>query len=164
GIAAVYNWQMGAIAAAQWKTLSIPAVLVSAGTVVFTIMGSRFNMMMMGDEDAAAMGLRVRLFRSVMFIAVSIVVASLVSITGNIGFVGLVVPHVVRLFSRTSDNRIIMPMSALFGASYIMWADAYARSVHGAAELPLGIVTAFIGAPFFMFLMIKNGYGGGGKK
>ena len=62
------------------------------------------------------------------------------------------------------DNRIIMPMSALFGASYIMWADAYARSVHGAAELPLGIVTAFIGAPFFMFLMIKNGYGGGGKK
>ena len=164
GIAAVYNWQMGAIAAAQWKTLSIPAVLVSAGTVVFTIMGSRFNMMMMGDEDAAAMGLRVRLFRSVMFIAVSIVVASLVSITGIIGFVGLVVPHVVRLFSRTSDNRIIMPMSALFGASYIMWADAYARSVHGAAELPLGIVTAFIGAPFFMFLMIKNGYGGSGKK
>ena len=164
GIAAVYNWQMGAIAAAQWKTLSIPAALVGAGTVVFTIMGSRFNMMMMGDEDAAAMGLRVRLFRSGMFIAVSIVVASLVSITGIIGFVGLVVPHVVRLFSRTSDNRIIMPMSALFGASYIMWADAYARSVHGAAELPLGIVTAFIGAPFFMFLMIKNGYGGSGKK
>ena len=164
GIAAVYNWQMGAISAAQWKTLSIPAALVTGGTVVFTIMGSRFNMMMMGDEDAAAMGLRVRLFRSIMFIVVSIVVASLVSITGIIGFVGLVVPHVVRLFSRTSDNRIIMPMSALFGASYIMWADAYARSVHGAAELPLGIVTAFIGAPFFMFLMIKNGYGGSRKK
>ena len=163
GIAAVYNWQMGAIAAAQWKILPIPAALISVGTIVFTVMGSRFNMMMMGDEDAAAMGLRVRLFRSVMFIVVSIVVASLVSITGIIGFVGLVVPHVVRLFSRTSDNRIIMPMSALFGASYIMWADAYARSVHGAAELPLGIVTAFIGAPFFMFLMIKNGYGGSGK-
>lgn len=164
GIAAVYNWQMGAIAAAQWKTLTIPAVLVTAGTVAFTCMGSRFNMMMMGDEDAAAMGLRVRLFRSVMFIVVSIVVASLVSITGIIGFVGLVVPHVVRLFSRTSDNRIVMPMSALFGASYIMWADAYARSVHGASELPIGIVTAFIGAPFFMFLMIKNGYGGSRKK
>lgn len=163
GIAAVYNWQMGAIAAAQWKTLSIPAVLVTAGTVAFSLMGSRFNMMMMGDEDAAAMGLRVRLFRSVMFIVVSVVVASLVSITGIIGFVGLVVPHVVRLFARTSDNRIIMPMSALFGSSYIMWADAYARSVHGAAELPLGIVTAFIGAPFFMFLMIRNGYGGSGK-
>ena len=159
-IAAVYNWQMGAISAAQWKTLSVPAVLVAAGLVIFTIMGSRFNMLMMGDDEAAAMGLRVRLFRSVMFAVCSIVVASLVSITGIIGFVGLVVPHVVRLLSRTSDNRIVMPMSALFGASYIMWADAFARSSQGASELPLGIVTAFIGAPFFMFLMIKNGYGG----
>ena len=160
GIAAVYNWQMGAISAAQWKILALPAVFVTLGVVVFTLMGSRFNMMMMGDEDAAAMGLRVRLFRSVMFGFCSLVVAALVSITGIIGFVGLVVPHVVRLFSGTSDNRIIMPMSALFGASYIMWADAFARSVHGAVELPLGIITAFIGAPFFMFLMIRNGYGG----
>ena len=162
-IAAVYNWQMGAISAAQWKTLSIPAVLVCVGLVIFTIMGSRFNMIMMGDEDAAAMGMRVKLFRSTMFIVCSVVVASLVSITGIIGFVGLVVPHVVRLLSRTSDNRVVMPMSALFGASYIMWADAFARSSHGASELPLGIVTAFIGAPFFMFLMIKNRYGGRGK-
>ena len=162
-IAAVYNWQMGAISAAQWKTLSIPAILVAVGVVVFTIMGSRFNMMMMGDDEAAAMGLRVKLFRSIMFIVCSIVVASLVSITGIIGFVGLVVPHVVRLLSRTSDNRVVMPMSALFGGSYIMWADAFARSSQGASELPLGIVTAFIGAPFFMFLMIKNRYGGRGK-
>ena len=159
-IAAVYNWQMGAISAAQWRTLKLPAITVAIGIAVFTAMGSRFNMMMMGDDDAAAMGLRVRLFRSVMFIFCSIVVASLVSITGIIGFVGLVVPHVVRLLSGTSDNRIVMPMSALFGASYIMWADAFARSFFGAVELPIGIVTAFIGAPFFMFLMIKNGYGG----
>lgn len=160
GIAAVYNWQMGAISAAQWKTLTLPAVFVALGLAAFTAMGSRFNMIMMGDDDAAAMGLRVRLFRSAMFAVCSVVVASLVSITGIIGFVGLVVPHVVRLFARTSDNRIIMPMSALFGSIYIMWADAFARSSHGAVELPLGIVTAFIGAPFFMFLMIKNGYGG----
>ena len=162
-IAAVYNWQMGAISAAQWKSLTIPAVLVCAGLIIFTVMGSRFNMLMMGDDEAAAMGLRVKLFRSTMFIVCSVVVASLVSITGIIGFVGLVVPHVVRLLSRTSDNRTIMPMSALFGASYIMWADAFARSSYGAVELPLGIVTAFIGAPFFMFLMIRNRYGGRGR-
>lgn len=161
GIAAVYSWQMGSISAAQWKTLLIPALFVGMGLIVFTLMGSRFNMMMMGDEDAAAMGLRVRLFRSLMFITCSFVVASLVSITGIIGFVGLVVPHVARLISRTSDNRIIMPMSALVGAVFIMWADAFARSFFGAVELPIGIVTAFIGAPFFMFLMIRNGYGGG---
>lgn len=162
-IAAVYNWQMGSISAAQWRTLLMPAIFVALGLLVFTLMGARFNMMMMGDEDAAAMGLRVKLFRTVMFIVCSVVVASLVSITGIIGFVGLVVPHVVRLISRTSDNRIIMPMSALLGAVFIMWADAFARSFYGAVELPIGIVTAFIGAPFFMFLMIKNGYGGHGK-
>lgn len=162
-IAAVYNWQMGSISAAQWKTLLLPAVFVAAGLLIFTAMGSRFNMMMMGDEDAAAMGLRVKWFRSCMFVVCSVVVASLVSITGIIGFVGLVVPHVVRLISRTSDNRIIMPMSALLGAVFIMWADAFARSFFGAVELPIGIVTAFIGAPFFMFLMLKNGYGGSQK-
>lgn len=162
-IAAVYNWQMGSISAAQWKTLLLPAVFVVAGLIVFTGMGSRFNMMMMGDEDDAAMGLRVKLFRTSMFVVCSVVVASLVSITGIIGFVGLVVPHVVRLISRTSDNRIIMPMSALLGAAFIMWADAFARSFFGAVELPIGIVTAFIGAPFFMFLMLKNGYGGSRK-
>ena len=161
GIAAVYSWQMGSISAAQWKTLTIPAIFVVTGTVVFTLMGTRFNMMMMGDEDAAAMGLRVRLFRSCMFLVCSLVVASLVSITGIVGFVGLVVPHVTRLISRTNDNRIVMPMSALLGAVFILWADAFARCAFGAVELPIGIVTAFIGAPFFMFLMIRSGYGGG---
>ena len=159
-IAAVYNWQMGSLAAAQWKTLLLPAVGVTLGVIFFTVMGSRFNMIMMGDDDAAAMGLHVRLFRTVMFGFCSIVVASLVSVTGIIGFVGLVVPHVVRLIARTSNNRVIMPLSALLGSIYLMWADALARSAFGAAELPLGIITAFVGAPFFMFLMIKNGYGG----
>ena len=144
GIAAVYSWQMGSISAAQWKTLTIPAIFVVIGTVVFTLMGTRFNMMMMGDEDAAAMGLRVRLFRSCMFLVCSLVVASLVSITGIVGFVGLVVPHVTRLISRTNDNRIVMPMSALLGAVFILWADAFARCAFGAVELPIGIVTAFI--------------------
>ena len=158
-IAAVYSWQMGSISAAQWKTLLIPALFVTFGLILFTCMGSQFNMMM-GDEDAAAMGLRVKPFRTCMFVACSFVIASLVSITGIIGFVGLVVPHVTRLISRTSDNRIIMPMSALLGAVFIMWADAFARSSFGAVELPIGIVTAFIGAPFFMYLMIRSGYGG----
>lgn len=159
-IAAVYSWQMGSISAAQLKSLTMPALFVVAGAIIFTLMGSRFNMMMMGDEDAAAMGLRVKLFRSAMFLVCSLVVASLVSITGIIGFVGLVVPHVTRLISRTSDNRVVMPMCALVGSIFILWADAFARCAFGAVELPIGIVTAFIGAPFFMFLMIRNGYGG----
>lgn len=160
-IAAVYNWQMGSIAAAQWKTLYLPAVGVLFGTAVFSLCGGRFNMLMMGDEDAAAMGLRVKAFRTAMFTFCSLVVASLVSVTGIIGFVGLVVPHVVRLLLRTSDNRLVIPGSALLGGVYLIWADALARSAFGAAELPLGIITAFVGAPFFLWLMIRRGYGGG---
>lgn len=159
-IAAVYNWQMGSLAASQWRTLILPTVGTIAGVILFTLSGSKFNMIMMGDDDAAAMGLRVKLFRTVMFGICSLVVASLVSVTGVIGFVGLVVPHVVRLIAKTSDNRVVVPMSALLGSIYLMWADALARSAFGAAELPLGIITAFVGAPFFLFLMIKNGYGG----
>ena len=117
--------------------------------------------MMMGDEDAAALGLSVKHFRSLMFGFCSIVVASLVSVTGIIGFVGLVVPHMARILSGTSTNRVIIPLSALGGGIYLIWADALARSLFGAAELPLGIVTAFAGAPFFLYLMIRNGYGGG---
>ena len=148
-IAAVYNWQMGSIAAAQWKNLALPAAGVLSGTVIFTVCSRYFDMMMMGDEDAAALGF------------CSIVVASLVSVTGIIGFVGLVVPHMARILSGTSTNRVIIPLSALGGGIYLIWADALARSLFGAAELPLGIVTAFAGAPFFLYLMIRNGYGGG---
>ena len=160
-IAAVYNWQMGSIAAAQWKTLLLPAVGVLAGTLLCTLCGGFFNLLMMGDEDASAMGLPVGPFRSAMFLLCAAVVASLVSVTGIIGFVGLVIPHIVRLLARTSDNRIVVPMSALLGSIYLVWADAFARSAFGAAELPLGMVTAFVGAPFFLFLMIRQGYGGG---
>lgn len=159
-IASVYNWQMGSIAAAQWKSLGLPVVCVVAGSVICTLAGRQFNMMMMGDEDAAAMGMRVRLFRNAVFVLCSVMVASLVSVTGIIGFVGLVVPHIVRFLAGTSDNRVILPFSALCGGIYLSWADALARGGFGAAELPLGIITAFVGAPFFLFLMIRSGYGG----
>lgn len=162
-ITAVYNWQMGSLAAAQWRTLLLPIVCVLAGSVIFTCCGSKFNMMMMGDEDATAMGLRVRLFRSVMFVISSIMIASLVSVTGIIGFVGLVVPHAVRLLTGTSDNRIVIPLSFLLGGIYLVWADSLARSAFHGAELPIGIITAFVGAPCFLFLLIKNGYRGMSK-
>ena len=158
-IAAVYNWQMGSIAAAQWRTLLLPAVGTLAGTVIFTCGGRSFNILMMGDEDAAALGLGVRTFRPLMLLISSGVVASLVSVTGIIGFVGLVVPHAARILAGTDDNRLTIPLSALLGGIYLSWADALARSAFGAAELPLGIVTAFAGAPFFLYLLIRNGYG-----
>lgn len=159
-ITAVYNWQMGSLAAAQWTTLRVPFVGILVATLFFTLQGKKFNLMMMGDDDATAMGLNVKRFRTVMFGVCSIAVATLVSVTGIIGFVGLMVPHLVRLMTGSSNNAVIIPYSGLFGAIYLIWADAAARGLFGAAELPLGIITAFVGAPFFLFLMLKKRYGG----
>ncbi len=161
-IAAVYNWQMGSLASAQWTTLAFPCAAVCSGLVIFTVLGPRLNLLMMGDEDAAAMGMSVKTFRTMMFFLCSVLVASLISVTGLIGFVGLVVPHIVRILSGTSNNRAVLPLSALFGGAYLIWADAIARSAFGSAELPIGIITAFVGAPFFLYLMIRKKYGGTG--
>lgn len=160
GIAAVYNWQMGSLGSATATTLPLPLIGVTAGVIIFSIFGGRFNLLMMGDEYACALGMNVKVFRAAMFIVSSIVIATLVSITGIIGFVGLIIPHIVRLLTRTSNNAIVIPYSALIGAIYLLWADAGARSLFGAAELPLGIITAFIGAPFFLYLMVAKQAGG----
>lgn len=159
-IAAVYNWQMGSIAAAQWKTLFLPLVCAAFGLIIFGLSGRKLNMMMLGDEDALSMGLNVRRFRLVMFSTCSLVVASLVSVTGIIGFVGLVVPHIVRILAGTSNNKTVIPLSALMGGIFLIWADAAARGLFGRAEMPLGIITAFVGAPFFLYLMARKWYGG----
>lgn len=159
-IASIYNWQMGSIASAQWSTLLLPTIFVLLGVVIFSLCGNKFNLMMMGDDDAQALGMNVKLFRTLTMIGISIVVSSLVSVTGIIGFVGLTIPHMVRLIFRTSNNKIIIPMSALLGSIFLIYADAGARSLFGAAELPIGIITAFIGAPFFLYLMAKKSYGG----
>lgn len=155
-IATVYYWQMGSIASAQWKTLPVPLAAVCLGGLGFFLCGTQFNLMMLGDEDASALGIQVNRFRTAMMFIVALVVASLVSVTGVIGFIGLMVPHLVRMLFRTSDNRIIIPGSALCGALYLIWADTGARRLFGSTEVPLGIITAFVGAPFFVFLLIRR--------
>jgi iron complex transport system permease protein len=162
GIAAVYNWQMGSIAAAQWKTLPVSVLSVSLGALVFMVRYQDFNLIMMGEDEATALGLKVNRFRLLMALFITLVIASLVSVTGIIGFVGLIVPHMARFLCRTSNNKVIFSYSVIMGAIFLIWADAIARSGFGAAELPIGIITAFFGGPFFLYLMIKKNYSGEG--
>jgi iron complex transport system permease protein len=161
GIAAVYNWQMGSIASAQWKSLLLSILSVSAAAVVFIMKYRDFNLIMMGEDEANALGLKVNQFRLLMALFITLVIASLVSVTGIIGFVGLIVPHMARFLCRTSNNKTIFSYSVVIGAIFLIWADALSRSGFGAAELPIGIVTAFVGGPFFLYLMIKKNYSRG---
>ena len=160
-IASVYYWQMGSIASAEWRTLPLPAIATIAGVIILISQASKFNLLMMGEEEAAALGMKVKRFRLSMMAVVSLVVASLVSVTGIIGFVGLVIPHIVRLIARSSNNKAILPLSVVTGAVFLVWADTVARSLLG-TEIPLGIITAFTGAPFFVYLMVKKRYSFGG--
>jgi iron complex transport system permease protein len=161
GIAAVYNWQMGSIASAQWKTLLLPMLAVITAGVVFLIKGQSFHLLMAGEDEANALGLNVSRFRISMTLFIAFVIATLVSVTGIVGFVGLIIPHVTRMLCKSNNSKAVFIYCSILGGMFVMWADAAARGLFGAAEVPLGIITAFIGGPFFLYLMIKKNKKGG---
>lgn len=161
-ISSIYYWQMGSLASSQWNDLPVPTVIVILGVTVTLLYTKKMNLLMIGEEDACALGLNVKAVRLTLTVCSSVMVAAIVSNTGIIGFVGLMIPHIVRLFVG-SDNKKVVPFSALGGAVFLILADTVARTVFGSTELPIGIVTAFTGAPFFLYLMGKKKYTFGGK-
>ncbi|KOS53848.1 FecCD family ABC transporter permease [Rhodococcus rhodochrous] len=147
-------WLMGSLATASYGKVLVAAIpIVAAGTVMLALRW-RLNILAMGDEDATAMGLNSQRLRIVLLLCVALVTAGAVSVAGVIGWVGLVVPHLVRMMVGT-DNRLVLPVSALLGASYLTLIDTLSR-VLTTAEIPIGILTAIIGAPFFVGLLIRN--------
>lgn len=162
GISSIYYWQMGSLASAQWKDLPVSAVIVGISILIVLLHARKMNLLMIGEEDAYALGLNIKAVRLLLMICSSIMVASIVANTGIIGFVGLMIPHIVRLFVGC-DNVKVIPLSALGGAIFLILADTAARTVFGSSELPIGIVTAFSGAPFFLYLMGKKKYTFGGR-
>lgn len=148
-------WTMGNVGGALW-----PAVFVSASVIVpcvFYLMrkAAQLNILLLGEEEAQHLGVdSERLKRSVV-IATALCVGAAVAVSGIIGFIGLVVPHLVRLLIGP-DNKVLIPASALMGALLLMVADTIARSVFAPAEMPVGILTSLIGGPFFLWLLIKQ--------
>ena len=154
-IASVYYWQMGSISSADWRSLPVPAAITGLGAIALICSAEKLNILMMGEEDAMALGLNVKGFRLLMMGIVSLIVSALVSETGIIGFVGLMIPQIVRMLTKSSNNKVILPISLCAGALFMVWADTFARSLLK-VEIPLGIITAFTGTPFFVFLMAKR--------
>jgi len=148
----VYTWILGRIATSGWDE---PALLApySLVTVVVVLRYRRaLDVLAVGDEEAAALGVNPQRVRIIVVLAASLGAAAAVAVTGLIGFVGIIVPHTVRLAFGAS-NRIVLPLSVLFGAAFMVAADLVARTVLEPAELPIGVVTAFIGAPFFALVL-----------
>ena len=148
-------WLAGGLDSRSWEHVRISAPLILAGTALISVMARDLNLLTLGDDEARSMGIRVGLTRVTLLGTAALVTGSAVAVSGTIAFVGLVTPHILRLVLGP-DHRVLVPMSALGGASFVILADTVARTVIQPAELPVSIITAFVGAPFFIFLLIKN--------
>ncbi|KTG09882.1 iron ABC transporter [Haloprofundus marisrubri] len=146
----VTYWLMGHLDNASWGDVTVAALLVPLLFFVLLAYGRDLNVLLLGEEDAHSLGIEVERTKRVLLAVSSLVTAAAVAVSGVIGFVGLIVPHVMRLLVGP-DHRILLPTSALAGAAFLVATDTLARS--GTAELPVGIVTAALGAPFFLYLL-----------
>jgi iron complex transport system permease protein len=152
----VYSFILGRLLTAGWSEvrLALPYAVVSV--TVLLAMRRRLDVLAVGDDEASTLGMDVGRTRLIIVVFASLATAAAVSVSGLIGFVGLVVPHIVRLLAGTSF-RIVLPLSVLFGAAFLAAADVVARTALAPAEIPIGVVTAFFGAPFFVLVLRSRG-------
>ena len=154
-LASVYKWEVGSFEGLDWGDVPIMTAVTAVGSLFLLLVSSKMNVLSTGDENAKALGIDASKLRMVCLVVVTLVTASIVSFTGVIGFVGLVAPHVVRIFIG-SDNRYLIPASMALGAALLLVADLVGRTVIAPAVLEVGVVTAFIGGPLFLYLVIRQ--------
>ncbi len=154
-LSAVYRWSIGDLSDATWTSFGVITVSTVVGTAILMAMSKKLNILITGDKSATALGLNAHRLRIILLIVISLMAASVVCFTGIIGFIGLVAPHIVRIFIG-SDNRFLIPASAAFGAVLLMVADVVSRVVIAPTFLPVGVITAFIGCPLFLYLLIRQ--------
>nr|BFD94386.1 iron ABC transporter permease [Kitasatospora sp. Xyl93] len=151
----VLFWLMGSLGGAVWAQLAVPAVAVALGLALLQARARGLNAMLMGDETAAGLGVDVARLRREVFVVTSVLTGVLVAVSGAIGFVGLMVPHVCRLLVG-ADHRRLLPLSALTGALLLVVVDTVARTALDGQELPIGVVTAVLGAPTLLYLLDRR--------
>ncbi len=150
-----YLWQIGSLDKVVWDNLYIPTIIVAICSVYLIISSNKLNLLSLGDDSATSLGLDVNLFRTITMVIVSVTVAAVVSFVGIIGFVGLVAPHVIRLLIG-GDNKFLIPVSMLAGALFLQVADILARTLVAPAELRVGLIASIIGAPVFLYIILKR--------
>ena len=148
-------WTMGSFGGANWVQFWAVAPWVLLGTLILPLYAPALNALLLGDAEAGHLGFQLETIKRIMFLLVAMIVGASVAASGVIGFVGLVVPHLIRLI-QGSDYRRLIPSSALLGASLLLAADLLARTMVSPAEMPIGIITAVLGGPFFIFLLIRR--------
>ncbi|MGD0626996.1 MAG: iron ABC transporter permease [Thermodesulfobacteriota bacterium] len=150
-------WLMGNLEYSAAQSLVVIFLYFLVGSAVLFLLAKDFNILVLGEETASELGVEVERVKKIAFVFASLITGAVVSVSGLIGFVGLVVPHMVRMIWGP-DHRFLLPASALMGAMLVVVADTIARTVIAPSEIPVGVVTAMGGAPFFVYLLRKKGH------
>jgi cobalamin transport system permease protein len=151
----VYTWMLGGLTTAGWHEVLLTLPYIASSAVVLWQCGRLLDVLAVGDDEAASLGIHPGRVRLVVLLAASLATAAAVAVSGLIGFVGIVVPHIVRLLAGAS-YRVVVPLSLIGGAAFLIVADEIARTAFAPAELPIGVITAFAGAPFFILVLRLN--------
>jgi iron complex transport system permease protein len=151
----VMSWLMGSVGSATWVSVAVTGAATLVLGTGLMLCGSILDAFTFGESAAATLGVDVQRVRWGLLVAVALLTGALVSQSGSVGFVGLILPHAVRLVTG-ARHRLLLPLSALAGASFLVWADTLGRTLFTPRELPVGIVTAAVGAPVFAFLLWKG--------
>lgn len=161
GIQSITYWLMGSMAGAKWSTLQVMIPMSIIIPFFFYTQTKVLNLMLLGDDTAVTLGVDLHRYRQAYLLVSALLVGFAVYAAGMIGFVGLIVPHVSRMLVG-ADHRRLLPIAALSGAIFLVWADVLCRVIIPQTELPIGILISMIGAPCFIYLMVKRTYGFGG--
>lgn len=148
-------WTMGSLGGALWPAVVVAATIVFPALFVLIRCAKRLNLLLLGEREAAYLGVESKRLKLTIVICAALSVGAAVAVSGVIGFVGLVVPHVIRLMVGP-DHRVLIPLSAILGAGLLLLADTIARLIVLPAEMPVGILTSLIGGPFFLWLLVKQ--------
>ncbi len=151
----IIHWLMGSIDVTGFRTPNVLFVITAVGIIVIAAQSLNLNLMSISDEIASARGVNVKRTRKIIFLATSIMVAGVVSFCGPLGFVGLMAPHICRLLVGC-DHKILTPAAILFGGAFLTLCDCAARTIIAPAEMPVGVITALLGGPFFVWLLLKD--------
>ena len=154
-LADVYRWQVGSLADLSWDAIPLPLFSCVVGSLILFCLSHKMNLMSLDDADAKSLGLDSEQLRLVCLVLLSFIAASVISYSGGIGFVGLIVPHMVRLLLG-ADNRFVIPASFITGATFLLFCDIVSRLLDVSAAIPVGVVTALFGSPIFLFLILRN--------
>lgn len=152
----VIFWTMGGLGRANWAYVYVLTPIVALGSVILIAFSRDLNALSLGEEEAFHLGIDPEMSKRIMLGVATLLTSSAVAFAGTIGFVGLIIPHIMRLIIGP-DHRYLLPATAIAGAVFLVWADLAARTVASPAEMPVGIITAFLGAPFFLYLLKRKG-------